>query len=154
MIASGLKQSKGYVFVWITDECRIPFYHQPVYSKCEDRTEHLFTCWGNENQRSEITLVSIDWLLYNIDKKKKSRSALLRAGNLFVTSWKPWPHGLVTDFDQQSQYRLRLPHHQIPFVGLSFIHSFILKRARLNSPFLDWTILCFYMCQSLSYPKK
>lgn len=69
----------------------------------------------------------------------KNRSALQRAGNLSVTSWRPWPHGLVTDFDQQSQYRLKLPHHQNPFVGLSFIHSFILKRAKLNSPFLDRT---------------
>lgn len=84
----------------------------------------------------------------------KNRSAKQRADNCSVTSWRPWPHGLVTDFDQPSQYRLRLPHHQTPFVGLSFIHSFILKRAKLNSLFLDRTILSFYMCQSPTYPKK
>lgn len=83
----------------------------------------------------------------------KHRSAPQRAGDLSVTSWRPWPHGLVTDFDQQSQYRLRLPHHQNPFVGLSFIHSFILKRAKLNRPFLDRTI-CLYVCQSPTYPPQ
>lgn len=84
----------------------------------------------------------------------KNRSALQRAGNLSVTSWRPWPHGLVTDFDQQSQYRLKLPHHQNAFVGLSFIHSFIFKRAKLNSPFFRSDHICFYMCQSPTHPPK
>lgn len=111
---------------------------------------HLFRKWESKVWDN----FGLHWLIVLQYWLKKCRSALSRAGNLFVTSWKPWPHGLVTDFDQQSQYRLRLPHHQIPFVGLSFIHSFILKRARLNSLLLDWTILCFYMCQSPSFPKN